>query len=908
MKSEVLKKNILFLSFLSALSGTLFAQNIKGKIQDGHTGEEIIGAAVILKEDQKKVVISGLDGTFVISLPQRPCTLICRYIGYETVEILVDETDTQLIVGMEPSSVMLHEVMVTGFANRGSEQTGIAFKKNAMNVVEVVSAKAMELSPDLNVANVLQRVPSVSLERTSGGQAQYAIIRGMDKRYSYTLVNGIKIPSPDNRFRYVPMDLFPSDLLDRLVVTKALTPDMEGDAIGGAMDMLIKDAPGQLTVNVNASAGYSTLFFDRDFVTFDASAINYRSPKELNPELYLVGKDDFSTGNVMFENRQAPLNLAFGLSVGDRFFNKKLGVMVAGSFQNTHFGNNSTFISTSVNKSDNQPFVSNVTWREYSTSERRMGWSAKADYTLNKNHKIDLCLLAVDLFKQEFRNAIDQNKELANRIEVWKRSRINHQRILNGTISGTHWIDERKQLKLNWTFAISKAMQDNPDQANLKLAQDEMEFVENPTLRWMLNSSRRWEKNDDSDLTGLLRAEYTLRTGGSTLTGTVGAMYRDKKRTNYYNIYTFDPALASQLYTGWANAALDVRNPLGVLQNPLNYAADETVAAGFAMLRWTAGDWDVLGGVRYEQTKMNWETDAPDNSYGKTGWRSYFDILPSVNVRYALAPKQNLRLAYFASIGRPGFFEVIPYILPGDEYDEGGNPFLKRVQADNIDFRYEIFLGSLDFFTAGIFFKSIRNPIELSLEKSELKPANFGNAQNMGFEVEVTKYFRNIGLKANYSYTDSRITTTKTLWGRSNREDQTSELTAVKVDQMRPLQGQSQHIANVSILYKDGKRGFDVQLAGIFTGRRIAMVSPYYERDLWQRDMFQLDFSAEKRLYMGLLAYIKLGNLLDTPYTLEVKGNAMQSNIPLQDKQGRVTVRRDIFGRTFLVGVRYRIN
>ena len=888
-------------------SNGVFSQTIKGVVQDAQTEETIIGAFVIIQAPQIKSAVTGLDGSFSISnVGAFPATLTVSLIGYKAQEITVDNA-APIVVKLEEDMLLLNEVVVTGFANKGSEQSGVAHKRNAMNVLEVVSARTIEISPDLNVANVLQRVPSVSLERTGGGQAQYAIIRGMDKRYSYTLVNGVKIPSPDNRFRYVPMDLFPSDLLDRLVVTKALTPDMEGDAIGGAMDMMMKDAPGQLTVNVNASVGYSALFFDRDFVTFDASVVNSRSPKEYNPDLYLVSKSDFTSGNATFQNRQALPNLAFGVSVGNRFINKKLGVMVAGSFQNNHFGNNSTYISTSVNKSTNQPFVSNVTWREYSTSERRMGLSAKTDYIFNRNHKIDLNLIAIDLYKQEYRNAVDQNKELADRIEVWKRSRVNRQNIFNATLSGSHqWLDE--SFKVKWTVALSKALQDHPDQTNIKLAQDELEFVDNPTLRWMPASSRRWESNDDTDITGSFRAEYTHRTGRSILTWMAGAMYRDKKRTNSYNEYIFDSGVAAQLYTGWANAVLDVRNPLGVHRNPLNYTADESVAAGFAMVKWSAGRWDALGGVRYEHTRMNWENDAPEIIYGKTGWRKYFDLLPSLNLRYALSSKQNLRLAYFASIGRPGFLEVIPYILPGEEYDERGNPYLKRVQADNIDFRYEIFPSSLDFITAGVFFKSIRNPIELALDRSELKPDNFGNARNMGFEAELTKYFRHIGLKANYSFTDSRITTSKTVWGRSNPNDPHSELTALNVNQTRPLQGQSQHIGNLSILYKNGKQGFDMQLAGIFTGRRIAMVSPYYERDLWQRDMIQLDFSAEKRLYKGLLAYLKLGNLLNTPYTLEVKGNTMQSNIPLQDKSDRVTVRQDVFGRTILVGLRYKIN
>ena len=101
--------------------------------------------------------------------------------------------------------------------------------------MNVVSAKAIELSPDITVGNVLQRVSGVSTTRSGSGDGQYAIIRGMDKRYSYTSVNGIILPSPDDKNRSVPMDMFPADMIERLEVVKALTPSMDADAIGGVV-------------------------------------------------------------------------------------------------------------------------------------------------------------------------------------------------------------------------------------------------------------------------------------------------------------------------------------------------------------------------------------------------------------------------------------------------------------------------------------------------------------------------------------------------------------------------------------------------------------------------------------------------------------------------------------------------
>ena len=128
-----------------------------------------------------------------------------------------------------------------------------------MNVVNVMSAKAIELSPDITVANVIQRMSGVTIERNSSGEGQYAILRGMDKRYNYTLVNGVKIPSPDNKNRFVPLDIFPSEMLDRLEVTKSLTANLEGDGIGGAVNLVMKDAPSERQFTVNLSTGYNAM-------------------------------------------------------------------------------------------------------------------------------------------------------------------------------------------------------------------------------------------------------------------------------------------------------------------------------------------------------------------------------------------------------------------------------------------------------------------------------------------------------------------------------------------------------------------------------------------------------------------------------------------------------------------------
>jgi TonB-dependent receptor len=223
----------------------------------------------------------------------------------------------------------LEQVIVTADAEKNTDISARSSEKMANQVISVVSARTIELSPDLTVGNVVQRVSGVTMERNSIGEGQYALLRGMDKRFNYTMVNGVKIPSPDNKNRFVPLDIFPSELLDRLEVTKSLTANMEGDGIGGAVNMVMKDAPTKMQLSANVAAGYNTLFFRNNYQSFDVSAINNQSPNEKYGLAYPVQMKDFTSANLRLSQGNVPPYITGGFSFGDRFFKENFGLILA---------------------------------------------------------------------------------------------------------------------------------------------------------------------------------------------------------------------------------------------------------------------------------------------------------------------------------------------------------------------------------------------------------------------------------------------------------------------------------------------------------------------------------------------------------------------------------------------------
>ena len=186
-----------------------------------------------------------------------------------------------------------------------------------------------------------------------------------------------------------------------------------------------------------------------------------------------------------------------------------------------------------------------------------------------------------------------------------------------------------------------------------------------------------------------------------------------------------------------------------------------------------------------------------------------------------------------------------------------------------------------------------------------LEPENFGNANNYGFELDATKYVRNFGLRLNYTYTNSEITTTKLL----DYRDANGNLTHRNVTQTRPLQDQSKNIGNLSFLYREPKSGFDAQVSAVYTGARIYAVSPYVDNDIWQKGFVTLDVSAEKKIFKKFYIYAKATNLTNTPLQLEIhRPYTPQANVFEDQTVGKnIFIRKDTYDQYYILGIRYKL-
>ena len=714
-----------------------------------------------------------LDGTYTFkNVPAGVYKLQVSYIGYNTtkqydVEAIQRQT-TVLNIAMVDNSTALNEVTILEHASKESDRSARNDEKKSNNTLNVVSAQSIAISPDVLVSNVLSRISGISVDRSNTGDAQHVIIRGMDKQYNTVLINGVKIPSPDNQNRYVPLDIFPADLVERIEVFKTLTPDMEGDASGGVVNLVMKTAPDRLRIEGNFGTGYSQLFFDRPFASFNGSTVNSKAPGEIIPGA-TASVNDFPYQNLITKTGNAAPNAVASLTIGNRFLNNKLGVLFSGSYQNSYQGNN-TFVvvqentvgsSPNINTPNQETVFQSSYNRQYSSQLSRLGTMASIDYKFNDNNSINLFGTYLQLNEYRVRQTENltfggysyQGYYGTNGIDNLTETRTDLQSIYNITLKGRHRIT--KAFSVDWTLANSEASHKQPDIAEFKTSYETSpdtvaahggKNVPNPNSPGSSvfvtpdiingpvtvgNESRVWMHNTDKDISGYLNLHYDTKIFGRSALFSAGGMLRHKTRDNFVNTYslpnTFIPGTDNaETYTSIPAATFifsGADNPANALgssaSDPGVYTFTENIQGAYGMVKYFISDrFDiVIAGLRAENTNQSYYSNLPATFPGKSATISYTDYLPSINAKYALTDNQAVRASYFQSILRPAFAAFIPYPdqTVDDPYETIGNPYLQHTVIDNYDLRYEFFPGVFDEFMVGGFYKQLINPIETVL-------------------------------------------------------------------------------------------------------------------------------------------------------------------------------------------------
>ncbi len=878
------------LLFLLVSAVALGNGSISGTVAD-QDGLALRGATIQIKAQQIGTY-AGQDGTFsIVNVPTGTHEVTISYIGFEefTQSVSVTDGKTAIVTAvLKPAQIEGEQVVVLG-SNRLSQARALTQQRNNVNITNVVSSDQMGRFPDQNIGDALKRIPAITVNYDQG-EARFANIRGTAPRLNSITVNGERVPSAEAETRVVQLDLIPTEMIQTIEVNKAVTPDMDADAIGGSVNLVTRAVPGDTRISATLGSGYNFL-------------------------------------------SEEPQLLASGV-VGTRLIDDKLGVVLSGSFYDHKLGSDNAEGVWVLDDND-QPFVEEWDVRAYEVRRIRRSISGALDYELATGHNLYFNALYNhrDDYENRFRlrSKIDfPDENGVSEVEVRRQTkagspendnaRLEDQRTQSFTLSGDHLVSE--DFKIDWLAGYAKASEERPNERYISWRKKDVPMIadlsnpENPYFNpvdpedldlstfELREITEEYQYTEDIDMGGRLNLSYVL--GGEGLNKNVlkvGGRIKMKEKSRNNEFAEFEPisgfenilgtetvdktdndfdagAYESGLFTSpeylggldLENSDLFEKSDLPEEYVPGNFTADETVTAFYAMVDYQLGaNTSVIAGARVEMTDVDYQGfdyDIEEEEYSATtGEDSYTNVLPGIHVRHLLDELTMIRFAWTNTISRPNYYDLVPYRLYNSEDQELeiGNPSLEPTTSMNFDLMGERYFENIGLLSAGVFYKDIQDYI-FTRETNDFAdaitgdtvtlfvPDNGATASLFGFEFAfqrqldfIASELEDVTFFVNYTYTSSTA---------ENPDFSDEEIS---------LPGTAEHTVNLSLQYEteDLSLGLSFNHTGDYLDPDELDLTPGLER--YHDASNYLDFNGSVQLTSQLQFFVEVQNILNQP-------------------------------------------
>ena len=903
----------LFVVLPASAAGT---GKIQGKIVATDNGEPVSFAdVVLLPADTTMHPVGGLtnaDGTFLLEAPPGRYALKIRALSYATkrIEGIVIEAGKLLPMStaLTPEAIQIKEVVVEARAFQNTESSMLSARKKAAAVGDAVSAEQVRKAPDKDAAEVLRRVTGLSVSDN-----KYVFVRGLGERYSSTEVDGVRLTSPEQNKRVVPLDLVPANLLENIVVQKTYTADRPGEFGGGDVQVHTKDFPGKRTWQIAALQGtlQGTTFHDHAVYPtgslgyFGFSADSRKMPADVSGvQIPAYVPRNYATLASMagsFSPRWGPKtsnadpNSGYSATYGDEFkiFGRSLGIIASGTASHSvreqdeiqrfyQGGSDAIVYDYNVTRSTESAQLGSLAGLSYRLSPRNT-LHARAFYTHDSDDEV------------RFYEGADYNRFDVNNNPIHHRDTrflYVERSVLSGSVDGQHELPVLLNSTFSWKFGRSISRRQQPDRR--EYIYDRAYYFPGDTAHWVFASLG----NDDfGDLKengwGTTLTEAVPYKLGGWGNGKLNLGYdrETKSRDNFYRRFQITPnSLVKRtelpVDTIFAPGGFDGSRNTGYVQDVTqntaavgldNYTAAQRVEAGFVSADVPFGT-KLRGnlGVRVEhgyQDVRSYALFQPDNVLAE-GKLDNTDWLPSVNLTFALTGIVNLRAAASRTVSRPDLNELSP--SANLEYVGGnlvkGNPDLHRATIDNYDLRLEAFPALSEVLAIGGFYKRLHDPIEQVIRGGTphiLQPFNSDGGHNIGAEVEVRSSLgrimhrmKRLSINANASFISSEV--------------QIQQQTTLLGSPRHPLQGQVNYLVNGGLGYAtpSGRTDFSVLLSMV--GRQLVALGSTPLPDIYQRPYASVDVAANVTPLPDLRLKLAARNLLDPKFE-QVQDNNVTS-------------------------------
>lgn len=937
-----MNRRLLSLISLVLISINVWAQKgtLRGKIIDETNGETLIGAT-IMAVGTTSGTSSDFDGNY--SLPLEPGTYTIRisFISYEAkefenIEIKAGEV-TLVNTSLGESKLTIGEAVVTARTRNRTENALQMLQKKAPKVIDGISAEQISKLGDSNAAQALKRVTGVSVQ---GGK--YVYVRGLGDRYTITTLNGAEIPALDPEKNAVQMDIFPSNLIENILVNKTFSPEMPGEATGGLVDIITKDFPEKFTFQFSTSLGYNPQAnLNQNFLTYEGSnsdILGFDNGKRNIPEQakqaleYMVANDlggintqNFTSQEISeitksFNSQMEPikeqsfLNHSHKLSVGDQrqLFNRALGYNFALSYaRNFKYYDNGGYAPLQEgNVVDPLRVVSD----EKGNEEVIISGLLNLNYKLNNNNKIGFRYLRTQSGNSQarYREGTFNYEDPSGNIMTQDRQLGYLERSMSASqIHGKHVIPSLNKMTIEWLSSYTNMNQDEPDLRffeNLWNTESNMYYIKTNDV-----PARFFREMNEKSYFNKIDFELPFNLFANKAKLSFGGAYSYKKRS--LDEVSFEismgsssviPPLGATYFLD--NYAYSPQNTDGYkyeadrINNLINsYTAEQTVMSGYAMMDFKLGNKNrVVAGARLETSDLHTDNNVnkEDNNYRK-GELDEVDLLPSLNFTHSINEDMNVRLAVTQTIARPKFKEIGTSYY---DYKTGiktyGNAELKRSKISNIDLRWEYFFNTGEKIAISGFYKYFEDPIEIKIlpdvNNMELKYFNSKNSVLYGLEIELRKKLDFISFLKDFSI-GGNLTLVKSEVFLTKEEAIDRELDPEK-SHTREMYGQAPYVANAFLSYTNTRLNLSSSIGFNVSGEKLFLITKGTTPYVYEQPKPNLKFTLDKGIGEKLSVSFTASNLLDSKYDAVYHFDNQDHSFLNYSE-----------GRTFKLGVKYAI-
>lgn len=840
---------------------------------------------------------SQRDGRFVFTgIQPGTYTLVVNYVGAGSVRrtlVVEDNKTTVADFAITPTNTDIENIIVIGQA--AGINKALNRQRTADNIITAVSADAIGQFPDTNVSEALQRLPGLSIERDQG-EGRYVRVRGLGPDFNAVTINGVNVPSPDSDRRAVALDVIPSDLLENLIVTKTLTPDMDANSLGGSIEVQSLSA------------------FDREglFYQITAEGSYDDNTEETSPKLALTASNLFSVGNGT-DN--------FGIAAGISSFKRDFGS------DNVETGGEWEF-------EDGEGLLKEVEQRDYRITRERFGATLNIDFHPTENTELYWRNLYSEYTDSEIRLAntvlfTDEEGEDAEltegeigfaAVERELKDRKETQKIFSTNLGGSTRIDS---WIIDYRVAYSKSGEDEPRHVGSALFTGEFADISYSGKRrinllapndFYLASNYDLDEielasSETNDTNKTINLDFTreLSLGDNPAQLKFGAKYNKREKDSDNEVWVLDDFdIALDPFAGEpVDYQLGKFGPSISTSAVKNFIADFTVdddvrdteestigdfditektGAAYVMGRVDIDNWRILTGVRYESIDFDAtgyglkddELEIRQFNNSQDHW------LPAVHLRYSIGEHTRIRAAWTNSVVRPNFSQLSPGSYIDGAEAEFGNPELKSLESSNFDLGIEHYTGVASLISAFVFYKDIDNFVyQTDLGNTAAYPeydeamtfVNGDTAEIYGIELSASKRFDQLPSPWNGLLIGANVTFAESEANITHYDEDAEAMVSRAV----PLPSQSDTSANFMVGYES--ETFSMRISANYkSSYLLEVLEPLEENyDVYVDAQTQLDFSLRYYVTDAIKLHFEALNLTDESYYTYVNNKGFNS-------------------------------